>query len=111
VRQALAAENVSLDNSLLEAKSSLLKAERAAREAAGRADKLEAQLGAATSRAAAAEQQVEDMTTERRLLLARAMQAEAAAGAWGAACSLQTLPLRLTMLGPDQSVFLVMCGA
>jgi hypothetical protein len=78
--QALAAENVSLDNSLLEAKSSLLKAERAAREAASRADKLEAQLGAATSRAAAAEQQVEDMTAERRLLLARAMQAEAAAG-------------------------------
>jgi len=79
--QSIAAENVELENSLLETKSARLKAEKAAGSASSRLSKLEGRLEGAEEDAACAQREVEALTKQRRLLLARTMQAEARARA------------------------------
>jgi hypothetical protein len=75
--QALAAENVSLENQLLEAKSAQLRAQKEASSATSAAAKLEeraSQLSASAGKAAA---ELSGLQAERRILKARLMQAEA----------------------------------
>ncbi|WIA10782.1 hypothetical protein OEZ85_010951 [Tetradesmus obliquus] len=74
---ALAAENVSLENQLLEAKSAQLRAQKEASAATSAAAKLEeraSQLSAAAGKATA---ELSGLQAERRILKARLMQAEA----------------------------------
>jgi chromosome segregation ATPase len=75
--QALAAENISLDNQLLDLKSTKLRSDKDAKDALGKLGKLESQLAAAQARAAEAEKAVEEYQAEKRMTLARLMQAEA----------------------------------
>lgn len=73
----MAAENVELDNLLLEAKSARIKAEKTATSATSKLSKLESRLQVAELEAERSQRDVEALQTERRLLIARAMQAEA----------------------------------
>jgi hypothetical protein len=86
--QALAAENVSLENQLLEAKSSQLRHEKQAAAAAAATAKLEAQLAKLTQHGDESSAELAALTSERRILKARLMQAEARMRAAG----LQPLP-------------------
>jgi chromosome segregation ATPase len=75
--QALAAENVSLENQLLEAKSSQLRHEKQAAAAAAATAKLEAQLAKLSQRGDESSAELAALTSERRIFKARLMQAEA----------------------------------
>jgi multidrug efflux pump subunit AcrA (membrane-fusion protein) len=68
---------VGLENQLLEAKSSQLRADKAAAAAAAAAAKLEAQLAKLTQRSDESSAELAGLTSERRILKARLMQAEA----------------------------------
>lgn len=75
--QALAAENVSLENQLLDAKSSQLRHEKQAGAAAAATAKLEAQLAKLSQHGDESSAELAALTSERRILKARLMQAEA----------------------------------
>ena len=75
--QTLATENVSLENQLQDLQSTRLRSDREAKDALGKLGKLENQLAAAQARAAEAEKAVEQYQAEKRMNLARLMQAEA----------------------------------
>jgi hypothetical protein len=68
---------VGLENQLLEAKSSQLRADKAAAAAAAATAKLEAQLAKLTQRSDESSAELAGLTSERRILKARLMQAEA----------------------------------
>jgi hypothetical protein len=72
--QALAAENVALDNQLLEVKSAALRLERDAASAAAVSSRLEQQLAALSSTAAQQGAELTALQAERRVLKARLMQ-------------------------------------
>lgn len=93
--QALAAENVALENQLLEVKSSQLRHEKQAAAAAAAAAKLEAQLAKLTSVRDESSAELSALTAERRILKARLMQAEARMRAGG----LEPLPPMPTSIG------------
>lgn len=74
---------MSLENQLLESKSSQLKQEKAAAAAAAAAAKLEAQLAKLSQRKDESSAELSALTAERRILKARLMQAEARLRAGG----------------------------
>jgi hypothetical protein len=75
--QALAAENVSLENQLLEARSSQLRAQKEASAATSAAARLEERASQASASAGKANAELSGLQAERRILKARLMQAEA----------------------------------
>jgi hypothetical protein len=75
--QSLAAENVSLENQLLAAKSAQLRQDKTAAAATAAAAKLEAQLSKLTQCRDESSAELAALTSERRILKARLMQAEA----------------------------------
>lgn len=72
--QTLAAENVALENQLLELKSTNLRMERECTDASAAVSKLEAQLSRLGSSAGQQGQELQQLQTERRILKARLMQ-------------------------------------
>lgn len=82
--QTLAAENVSLENQLLELKSSTLRLEKESRDASAAAARLEGQLAHLGSSAGQQGQELQGLQAERRILKARLMQV------WGDGSSSRT---------------------
>lgn len=72
--QTLAAENVGLENQLLEFKSSTLRVEKEAKEASAAVIRLEGQLAQLGSSAGKQDQELQGLQSERRILKARLMQ-------------------------------------
>eukprot|EP00877_Chromochloris_zofingiensis_P012109 jgi/Chrzof1/7151/Cz02g13010.t1 len=75
--QALAAENVGLENQLLDLKSAHMKLEKESAAAQQQVTKLQAQLTTLTKRSVEDRAELDKLTAERRIQLARLMQAEA----------------------------------